>query len=173
MTRHHLPAVPIAFALLTCWPAIVNAQAPRVIVTPSAVLVTVPVDSSTFHWNLATTPLEVLEYEWQVTVLNGERRYAFGFSLFKGGQARPQTGDLDALLRAGQATVWQLTDSGGTALPHWDISVAAQPHVLQIVVRGAEAVKTLFGAEPPTVSLRSLTPAGRTEQPVSVEYQRG
>jgi hypothetical protein len=173
MTRHHLPAAPIAFALLVCWPVVVKAQAPRVIVTPSAVLVTVPVDSSTFHWNIATTPLEALEYEWQVAVINRDRRYAFGFSLFRGAQARPRSGDLDALLRAGQATVWRLTDSGGTALPDWDISVAAEPNVLQIVVRGAEAVKTLFGGQPRTVSLRSLTPAGRSEQPVSVEYQRG
>jgi hypothetical protein len=172
MTRHHLAAVPIAFALLALRPAVFTAQAPRVIVTPSAVLVTVPIDSSTFHWNRATTPRDVQEYEWQVVVSNGEHRYAFGFSLFTGAQAEPRTGSLDALLRAGQANVWQFTDSGFTALPHWDISVAAQPHLLQILVRGAEAVETLFAAQPPTVSLRRRTPAGRTEQPVSVEYQR-
>jgi len=172
MTLHYLVALPIAFGLLARTPAAAGAQEVSVVVTPSAVRVTVPVDSSPFWWNSPTTPPEVLEYEWRVAVTNGERRYAFGFSLFKHAQARPQTGELGALLRAGQASVWQLTDSGGTVLAGWDIALTAQPHALEILVRGSDAVKTLFGALPPTVSVQRLVAGIRHQnQPASVEYQ--
>jgi hypothetical protein len=143
----------------------------RVLVTPSMVRVTIPVDSATFRWNQATTPDNVLEYEWQVAVASGEDHYTFGFSLFKHAHTAPQLGDLRALLSAGQANVWLVTDSGGTTLPGWQISITPQPHAVEIVVQGPDAVKTLFGALPRAVSVRSLTQGRRSDRQVIVEYQ--
>jgi hypothetical protein len=171
MTLRHPPALAIACGFLALPAGRAGGQQARVVVTPTAVHASIPVGSGPFRWDLASTGDERLEYEWQIAVASGAHHYTFGFNLFKHAHARPRTGPLDALLRAGQATVWQVTDSGGTALPGWDISIVARPPAIEIVVRGAKAVKTLFGTLPPTVSVHALTPERRRDDQVTVEYR--
>jgi hypothetical protein len=167
-----LPATLVGLGAVALGSSVAAAQDAHVTVTPTAVRVVVPVEWSAFRWNVPATPDDALEYEWQVAVTNGDRHYEFGFSLFKRAEARPRTGDLADLLRAGQATAWQLTDTGGVALSGWDVSVAARDHAVEIVVRGADAVHALFGALPPRVIIRSLLAVGRrAEQRVPVDYR--
>ena len=79
-------------------------------VTPNLVEFKIPLEqpaSATWNWNRPETPDNGGEYTWQVTVSNGSGRYSFGFYLYKFPGSKPAHGDLQFLLKAGQASVFK------------------------------------------------------------------
>jgi hypothetical protein len=69
-----------------------------------------------WRWARAKTRDNVLEFMWDLSVKSSDGEYQFGFSLFKFPGAAEGAGNLDELLRAGQASLWKIGPDGGCSL---------------------------------------------------------
>jgi hypothetical protein len=102
-------------------------------------------------WNLATTPDNVMEYEWAVELPVDSTTCALGFTLFKPPGAQPGRGPLAALLKAGQVDVWLRGPQGAVRA---DVAVRAEARngIVTLDVLGGAAVRRLFGDHPETAT---------------------
>ncbi|HEX8142760.1 MAG TPA: hypothetical protein VF553_09200 [Pyrinomonadaceae bacterium] len=129
-----------------------------------------------WEWNLESTRQNLREYTWQVSVKNGDETYEFGYSLFKKPGSTPQSGDLSALIKAGQQSLWQVAKSGprrsGGVIYDAGVSVEAEGDNLVIMVKGKENVDRLFSSKPEKVTFQMRTEARRQKtKSVKVTYK--
>jgi len=129
-----------------------------------------------WEWFLDTTTDNRREYTWQVTVENGDATYEFGYSLFKKPGSQPQSGDLAALVKAGQQSLWQVYKNGprrtGGVIRDAGVSVSPEGENVVIRVKGRENVERLFSARPETVTFQMRTEGKREKtKKVRVTYQ--
>ncbi len=115
-----------------------------------------------WHWFQEATPDNQQEYMWQIRVKNGNVTYEFGYSLFKYPGRRPQKGDLGALLKAGQATLWEVERQGGREVGRvaGKVEVAAVGSGDQLVVslRRPDDVGRVFSKKPKKAEFRTILP---------------
>jgi hypothetical protein len=138
---------------------------------------TIPVGQRVvWHWNLASTGGSVLEYRWEVqqtgvgvfgSPLFKAPDTRFGFSLFKASGA-PREGSLQALIEAGQGTVWEMRPDGNGAISIGDVRVTSvqENSAVEIVVEPPH-LKPFLTSRPKTVDVIVLMP-GTTEQRYSI-----
>jgi TonB family protein len=134
----------------------------------------VPVErKGRWDWNRESTEDNANEYQWQVTVRNGADEYSFGFYLWKPPGVRPQAGDLAALLRAGQMSLFHDAQQGSSNLiPGAEIRVEPAGDTLTIRVEGKETVKRLFSSRPEEVTFDIRTPGeAEIKKEVKVTYR--
>jgi hypothetical protein len=129
-----------------------------------------------WEWFLESTKENLREYTWQVAVKNGEDSYAFGYSLFKKPGSTQQSGDLAALIKAGQQSVWQVSASGqrrgGRVIYDAGVSVEPDGENVIILIKGKENVDRLFSSRPEKVTFEMRTEAKRPERKtVNVTYK--
>ncbi len=96
-----------------------------------------------------------LEYTWNVKVNNSGRNYEFGFYLFTPMGAMPgQSGDIHALLRAGQCTIWKVTGQGlsGVEGATVECSVSDDEKSLTIKLRETKSINALLSSRPKYVT---------------------
>lgn len=144
-------------------------------VAPNLVEFRIPLEqpaSATWNWNRADTPDNEGEYIWQVAVPSGGGgRYAFGFYLYKLPGSRPAHGDFQALLKAGQASVFKEdADGRGTLIQHSAITASAENNWIVIRITDALLIRTVFGSRPETVTMNTRA-IGADFATVKIEYR--
>ena len=129
-----------------------------------------------WEWFLESTKENLREYAWQVTVKNGEDSYAFGYSLFKKPGSTQQSGDLAALIKAGQQSVWQVSENGqrrsGRVIYDAGVSVEPDGENVIISIKGKANVDRLFSSRPENVTFEMRTEAKRPKtKTVKITYK--
>ncbi|MGA7831432.1 MAG: hypothetical protein WCA21_10755 [Terracidiphilus sp.] len=111
-------------------------------------------------WNCADTPDNANEYSWTITAKNGTQQYSFGFYLFKLPGSHEARGQIQDLLRAGQASVFKEDAEGrGEILLDANVAVTVENAAILVRITNPELVHLIFGARPETVAIHSKTPA--------------
>jgi hypothetical protein len=129
-----------------------------------------------WEWFLEGTKENLREYTWQVAVKNGGESYEFGYSLFKKAGSTPQSGDLAALIKAGQKSLWQVSESGqgrsGRVIYDAGVSVEPDGENVIILIKGKENVDRLFSSRPEKVTFEMRTEAKRPKtKTVKITYK--
>jgi hypothetical protein len=127
-----------------------------------------------WRWARAKTDDNVLEFAWEVSVKSSDGEYHFGFSLFKFPGAAEGAGNLGALLKAGQASLWKIEPDGGGSLVEGAM-VSATADAGRVVIRLSDptSVRLLFGNRPAVAKVLTRTPDSSPEShEVSIEYRQ-
>jgi hypothetical protein len=124
-----------------------------------------------WKWNQATTSNNSLEYTWVVSVKNSGTTYEFGFFLYKYPGSSEKSGSLQALLGAGQKSVFEQDAEGrGTILSDARVDVSVVGGALVIRITEAALVMRIFRDRPASVIVRTRTPEA-TFETVPVTYR--
>jgi hypothetical protein len=122
-------------------------------------------------WNRADTPDNSSEYSWTITAKNGTAQYSFGFYLYKYPGSREGRGQIQDLLRAGQASVFKENAEGrGEMLPDARVAVTVENGAILVRITDPELVSLIFHDRPETVAMHSRTPSA-DYQIVRVNYR--
>ena len=122
-------------------------------------------------WNRADTPDGDLEYSWTVTAKSGSAQYSFGFYLYKFPGSRESRGQIQDLLKAGQASVFKEDAEGrGEILRDAKVSVTVEKGAIVVRITNSDLVRLIFRDRPETVAIHSRTPAA-DYQTVRVTYR--
>jgi hypothetical protein len=129
-----------------------------------------------WKWFLDSTRVNLREYAWQVAVKNGDDSYEFGYSLFKKLGSTQQSGDLPALIKAGQQSLWQVSNSSpgrsGLVISNAGVSVETDGESVIIMIKGKENVDRLFSSRPEKVTFEMRTEAKRPKtKTVKITYK--
>jgi hypothetical protein len=130
--------------------------------------------TSIWEWNRLSTPDNICEYRLVATVVNDSCKYTFGFFLFKHPGARPQSGELYGLLKAGQFSLTQLMPDGknrNIAGPRFTTECHGQR--LTICFEDSASISRVFSSRPKTLTLEAEVAQLFTEKrEVTIEYDR-
>lgn len=143
-------------------------------VTPNLAEFRIPLEqpaSAKWDWNRAETPDNDDEYTWQVAVPNGSERYSFGFYLYKLPGSKPEHGSLQALFKAGQASVFKEDAQGqGDLVQNAKVSVSTENGRIVLRITDPDLIRTIFGRRPDnaTINTRAI---GSNFEVVKIEYR--
>ncbi len=122
-------------------------------------------------WNRADTPDNASEYSWTITAKNGTAQYSFGFYLYKYPGSREARGQIQDLLKTGQASVFKEDAEGrGQMLPDAKVTVTFEDAAILLRITDPTLVRLIFREHPETVAIHSRTPAA-DYQVVRVNYR--
>ena len=158
-------------------PALSFAQNPKTagIVAPNLVEFRIPLEQAagaTWNWNRAETPDNDGEYTWQVAVQVSGGRYSFGFYLYKMPGSKPAHGNLNALLKAGQMSVFKEDSAGrGTSIENAHVGVSTENNMIVIRITDGRLIQTIFGSHPETVTINTRS-IGAHFETVTVDYRK-
>src|SRR5438876_657752 len=122
-------------------------------VSPAKAQFLVPISHrDNWDWHRNDTKDNVREYCIEVAVRNDSEDYKFGFYLFKKPGSTPGRGDLIALLKAGQQSLFIRQPGGQFALVN-DAGITVRPEKdsLIISIEGKQNVERLFSSRPQKV----------------------
>jgi hypothetical protein len=143
-------------------------------VTPTAAEFKIPLPppaNAVWTWNRADTPDNAGEYSWTVTAKNGTAQYSFGFYLYKLPGSREARGQIQDLLKAGQASVFKEDAEGrGEILPDAKVAVTVENGAITVRITNPVLVRLIFRDRPKTASIHSRTPTA-DYQIVRVAYR--
>jgi hypothetical protein len=164
----------IAFVALTLVPMFAQSPKSTGTVTAGTAEFKIPLQApanGVWIWNRADTPDNASEYSWAVTARNGTSQYSFGFYLYKFPAAREARGQIQDLLKAGQASVFK-EDAEGRAemLPDAKVTVAVENGSILVRITNPDLVRLIFSDHPETVAIHSRTPTA-DYQVVRVTYR--
>jgi hypothetical protein len=140
------------------------AQSPKSMgtVTPTAAEFKIPLQppaNAVWTWNRADTPDNAGEYSWTVTAKNGTAQYSFGFYLYKLPGSREARGQIQDLLKAGQASVFKEDAEGrGEILPDATVAVTVENGAITVRITNPVLVRLIFRDRPETAAIHSRTP---------------
>ena len=164
----------IAFFAFTLVPLLAQSPAATGTVTATNAEFRIPFQQPTggvWTWNRADTPDNASEYTWTVTAKNGNAQYSFGFYLHKYPGSREGRGQIQDLLRAGQASVFKEDAEGrGEMLPDARVAVTVENATILVRISDPTLVSLIFREHPETVAIHSRTPAA-DYQVVRVNYR--
>ena len=153
----------LQFAVVALVLAPLFAQPPKSTgtVTATAAEFKIPLQRPTngvWIWNRADTPDNASEYSWTVTAKNGTAQYSFGFYLYKFPGSREERGQVQDLLKAGQASVFKEDSEGrGEMLPDAKVAVTVEDAAILVRITNPGLVRLIFGGRPETVAIHSRT----------------
>lgn len=123
-------------------------------------------------WNRADTPDNAGEYSWTVTAKNGSAQYSFGFYLYKFPGSREARGQVQDLLKAGQASVFKEDAEGrGEMLRDAKVAVTVEDAAILVRITNPDLVRLIFRDHPETVAIHSRTPTAADFEIVRVAYR--
>jgi hypothetical protein len=128
------------------------------VVTRDEAIFTIPIGQRpVWRWNLATTPTNAREYQWEVAQTGVG---AFGFSLFKAPGAKPGAGSLSALITVGQSTIWEGTPDGkgGRMVGTVIVKPVQKDAAVELVVEAPQVLKQFLTARPNLVEIVTRMP---------------
>ena len=144
-------------------------------VAPNLVEFRIPLEqpaSATWNWNRAETPDNDGEYTWQVAVPNADGRYSFGFYLYKLPGSKSAHGDLQALLKAGQTSVFREDSEGrGNEIQKAFVGVSTENDMIVIRITDAKLIQTIFRGHPETATINTRA-IGANFETVKIEYRQ-
>lgn len=142
-------------------------------VTPNLVEFRIPLEqaaSASWNWNRAETRDNEAEYTWQVAVPNGSGRYSFGFYLYKFPGSKPARGNLQTLLKAGQASVFKEDIQGrGDVIQDAKVVVSTENGRIVLRITDADLIHTIFGSRPESATINTRA-RGSNFEVVKIEY---
>jgi hypothetical protein len=144
------------------------------VVTPLVAEFLIPVaHEGPWRWARAHTPDNALEFRWELSVMSRDAEYQFGFSMFKFPGSKEGAGNLDELLKAGQASLWRIaSDGGGSLVQGAKVSATAGNGGIVVRVSDPASLRLLFGDRPAVATAFAKTPdSSRESQEVSIEYR--
>jgi hypothetical protein len=144
------------------------------IVTPGEAKFTLPAPArKRFEWHLETTAPNQQEYRMHVVVENVGQHYTFGFYVWKSRVSKPGSGDLSDLLKAGQKTIFERTQSGMRMIARVPVITVTQKDAsIVITIRGKEEIARLFSGHPAEVVFEIKLPGDSLiSQTVAVTYK--
>ena len=131
-------------------------------VTPTAAEFKIPLQppaNAVWTWNRADTPDNAGEYSWTVTAKNGTAQYSFGFYLYKLPGSREARGQIQDLLKAGQASVFKEDAEGrGEISPDAKVTVTVENGAIAVRITNPDLVRLIFRDRPETAAIHSRTP---------------
>ena len=128
---------------------------------------------STWEWNQATTPDNRCEYQLTAMVVNDSVKYTFGFFLFKQPGAKPASGELYSLLKAGQFSLVQMTDGKARVIAGPRFATELHGQKLTINFSDSASIRRIFSSKPKTLILEARVAQLMTEKrEVPIEYRR-
>jgi hypothetical protein len=145
------------------------------VVTGQVAEFSIPVaDEGPWRWARTKTDDNVLEFAWEVSVKSSDGEYHFGFSLFKFPGTAEGAGNLDELLRAGQASLWKIgPDGGGSLVEGAMVSSTADAGRMVIRLSDPASVRLLFGDRPAVAKVLTKSPdSSPGSHEVSIEYRQ-
>lgn len=123
-------------------------------------------------WNRIDTPDNAIEYSWTVTAKNGSQQYSFGFYLYKSPGAHEAHGQIQDLLKAGQASVFKENPEGtGAMLPGAKVAITVEEQAILVRITDSDLVRLIFRGHPETVAVHTRTPTTADYQIVPVTYR--
>lgn len=144
------------------------------VVTPANAEFSIPVSRGyRWRWARSTTADNASEYRWEIGLTSGQDEYHFGFSLFKYPGSKEASGDLAALLKAGQASVWRRTPSGGGSVVE-EAKVSVSPADGRVIVRVSDpaTLRLLFADRPSKAKVLTRTPeTGEVSSEIAISYR--
>jgi hypothetical protein len=144
------------------------------LVLPSQAQFVIPLTPrARWQWHADNIRDNAREYQMSVSVRNNGITYSFGFYVWKYPGSQPHEGDIKALVRAGQSSLFQNKD------PHHNViiknaGVTLEPHSDRLVVKitGKENVARLFSGRSPEVTIDLVIPEVQAiSKKVAVEYR--
>ncbi len=129
-------------------------------VSPAEAQFVVPISPrDTWEWQRNAIKDRRREYSIEVTVGNDGKYYRFGFYLFKKPGSTPKSGDLAALLKAGQQSLF-LRESTGRYRRVKDAGITVRPEkdLIIIAVQGKQNIDRLFSSRPEKVRFAIAMP---------------
>ena len=130
-----------------------------------------PPANNVWTWNRADTPDNAGEYSWTVTAKNGTAQYSFGFYLYKFPGSREARGQIQDLLKAGQASVFKEDAEGrGEILPDAKVAVTVENGAIAVRITNPDLVRLIFRDRPEIAAIHSRTPAA-DYQAVRITYR--
>lgn len=152
----------ITVVALTLVPLLAQSQKSTGTVTATAAEFQIPLQrpaNGVWTWNRATTPDNASEYSWTVTAKNGTAPYSFGFYLYKFPGSREARGQVQDLLKAGQASVFKEDAEGRSEmLPDAKVAVTVENAAIWVRITNPDLVRLIFRDRPETVAIHSRTP---------------
>jgi hypothetical protein len=147
---------------LTLAPLFAQSPKPTGVVTAAAAEFKIPLQrpaNDVWTWNRSDTPDNDGEYSWTVTAKNGTAQYSFGFYLFKFPGSREARGQIQDLLKAGQASVFKDDAEGhGVIVPDAKVAVTFENAAIMLRITNPDLVRLIFQDRPKTVAIHSRTP---------------
>ena len=127
-----------------------------------------------WRWARARTSDNVLEFSWELSIKSSDGEYQFGFSLFKFPGVTEGAGNLDELLKAGQASLWKIgPDGAGSLVEGAMVSATADAGRVVIKLSDPASVRLLFGDRPAVAKVLTRTPDSSAEShEVSIDYRK-
>jgi hypothetical protein len=118
-----------------------------------------------WKWRQPAVRDNAQEYRLGLNVENNGTKYAFGFYLWKHAGAKPQSGSLSDLIKAGQTSVFGRTPEGmNRIIRDAGIKSKLDKNMLVITIHGQKNIERLFSARPSEVTFEIKVP---DEPPVS------
>ncbi|HEX6648455.1 MAG TPA: hypothetical protein VF075_02910 [Pyrinomonadaceae bacterium] len=126
-----------------------------------------------WRWNQPGTPDNAREYRMDMTLKNEGKEYNFGFYLWKHPGASPKSGSFTDLLRAGQKSLFEPSQSGRmTIVRDANVKVKTEGDRLVITVHGDKDLERLFSSRPTEVIFKIKYPhEAAISQTVPIVYQ--
>lgn len=144
------------------------------IVAPQIAEFRIPIEqppNSIWNWNRAETQDNSGEYIWQIAVPAAGGRYSFGFFLYKLPGAKPAHGNLKALLKAGQASVFREDSEGhGTLIQNAAIDVSTDDSFITIRIIDNDLIHEIFGSRPDSATINTRA-IDENFEVVKIEYR--
>jgi hypothetical protein len=121
-------------------------------------------------YNKETFP-DVLEYGWEVRIVNSDSGYSFGPSLFKFSDAEgPVKGSLSELIGVCQHDLWKLSEDGGESIGSYGQTKVTENKV-HLMVTNKTLIDYLLESKPVHVEMSITTPTFNLNEKVPVDYE--
>jgi hypothetical protein len=126
-----------------------------------------------WKWRQPAVKDNAQEYSLGLNVENNGTKYAFGFYLWKHAGAKPQSGSLSDLIKAGQTSVFGRTPEGiNRIIRDAGIKSRLDKNLLIITIHGQKNVERLFSARPSEATFEIKVPdESPVSQTVAIVYQ--
>lgn len=128
-------------------------------VAPNLVEFRIPLEQpagARWNWNRAETSDNECEYMWQVAVPNRSGRTSFGFYLYKAPGSKPESGELQDLFKAGQASVFREDAQGhGDMVRNARVAVSEENGKIVLRITDTDLIQTIFGNHPDTATINT------------------
>ena len=165
----------VAVVVFMLIPLFAQSQKSTGTVTASGAEFRIPIQppaNGVWIWNRAETPENAIEYCWTVTVESGAAHYSFGVFLYKFPGSYEERGQIQDLIKAGQASVFKEAAEGqhGEIMPDAKVAVAVEKSAILIRITNSNLIRIIFGDRPKTVAIHSRSPEA-DYQVVPLTYQ--
>lgn len=94
-------------------------------------------ENSFWRWNLTTTRINALEYQYSAIVTIDTNKYKFGYFLFKHPLSQQKSGNFNDLLKSGQLSIWQVKSKASSLIKEGKFTTSVAGNQFNISIAGS------------------------------------